>query len=80
MKKVLYTQGDPSAMPMYSVSTRPLIDELAKTLDETTKQAWYADDSTASGKLTSLAHWWNMLTTIGPLFPARYITPKRSHI
>ncbi len=55
-------------MPMYSLCTRPLIDNLAKMLDETTKQAWYADDSTACGKLQSLAHWWNMLTHIGPLF------------
>ena len=62
------TQGDPSAMAMYSLGTRPLIDKLSETLDENTKQAWYADDSDACGKLESLANWWNMLTNVGPQF------------
>ncbi len=53
------TQGDPSAMPMYSLSTRPLIDDLSETLERTTRQVWYADDSTSCGKLESLKRWWD---------------------
>ncbi len=62
------TQGDPAAMPMYALSTRPLIDSLQETLDEYTKQVWYADDSTAAGKLASLLKWWEKLCLIGPKF------------
>jgi hypothetical protein len=71
-------------MAMCSLGTRPLInkpkynscftnscftiDQLSETLDDDTKQAWYADDSDACEKLESLLKWWNMLTDIGSLY------------
>ena len=67
------TQGDNAAMTMYSCSTRPLIDYLAKdTLYnranvEKAKQVWYADDSAAAGKLESVRVWWAYLCEKGPL-------------
>ena len=54
------TQGDPSAMAMYSVGAKPLTSDLAKSVDqEKCKQAWYADDSSATGQLVEVKKWWD---------------------
>ena len=46
------TQGDVAAMGMYGIATRPLINELPNIVNKKDcKQVWYADDSTACGKL-----------------------------
>jgi hypothetical protein len=40
------TQGDVTAMAMYAIGIRPLIDILNNETDPSTcQQAWYADDS-----------------------------------
>jgi len=46
------TQGDPLAMPFYSLATIPLIDHLGNTSGIT--QLWYADDASSVGSLTFL--------------------------
>ncbi len=63
------TQGDPDAMDMYSIATRPLVDSLAKCCDqEQVKQGWYADDSTATGTLAGVKTWFEILCERGPSF------------
>lgn len=53
-------------MPLYALATIPLISHLASTPSAT--QVWYADDTAASGSLTSLRHWWDKLSSSGPAF------------
>ena len=61
------TQGDPAAMAFYGAGTKPLVDTLAETVDqEQCKQSWYADDSSAAGKLREVIHWWEKLVIVGP--------------
>ena len=63
------TQGDPAAMPFYSTGIRPLVDSLAaSTNKDLCKQAWYADDSSAAGKLTEVLVWWQQLNALGPMY------------
>ena len=46
------TQGDVAAMAFYALGVRPLTTRLSTAVDkEKCKQSWYADDSTAVGKL-----------------------------
>ncbi len=47
------TQGDPLAMPFYAISVMVLISFLHDAYD-IVKQVWFADDSTAAGKLCAL--------------------------
>ena len=47
------TQGDPLAMPFYAISVMVLISFLHDAYDMV-KQVWFADDSTAAGKLHAL--------------------------
>ena len=58
------TQGDLLSMPFYALATIPLI----KSLPNTVKQVWYADDGTALGSVRHLRNWWNELNSIGPSF------------
>jgi hypothetical protein len=63
------TQGDPAAMAMYALGTRPLMDILEQNtmLDtDQSKQVFYADDASAAGKLEGLKHWWEELCKHGP--------------
>ena len=63
------TQGDPSAMGFYALGVKPLVDSLAASVDKVgCKQAWYADDSSATGKLKEVKDWWLQLNKIGPKF------------
>ena len=49
------TQGDPTAMSFYALGVKPLVDSLAECTDkENCKQAWYADDSSATDKLQEI--------------------------
>ena len=50
------TQGDPLSMPMYAISILPFIRWLAS---DDVQQVWYADDTTATGKLDVLRGWWD---------------------
>ena len=56
------TKGDPLAMPMHAVGIFPLIHCTNKKV----KQAWYADDATAVGKVCDLRAWWDDLVSSGP--------------
>eukprot|EP00117_Sycon_ciliatum_P034281 scpid92614/ scgid26199/ len=59
------TQGDPLAMPMYAIGTVPLIN--AASVSKAT-QSWYADDSSAGGKLARVKEWWEVLEEKGPRY------------
>ena len=58
------TQGDPLSMPLYALSTVPLI----KKLPSSVLQSWYADDASASGQIEHLHTWWNAFSEIGPSY------------
>ena len=62
------TQGDPVAMDMYAVATSPLVNRLANSLDSSTLQAWFADDSAACGKLQTIKSWWDQICHLGPAY------------
>ena len=54
-------------MPMYTLAIIPLICQLKSDVPDIT-QFWYADDTTAAGKLTTLRLWWDNLTQLGAPF------------
>ena len=58
------TQGDPLAMPWYSLSTVPIINEL-KHSSPNVKQVWLADDASSAGKLKPLYEWYQQLVEKG---------------
>ena len=63
------TQGDVTAMGMYAVGIRPLIDILHNSTDqEKCKQVWYADDSSNAGMISEIRKWWDILNGSGPKF------------
>ena len=63
------TQGDVTAMAMYAIGIRPLIDILhGKTDASKCQQLWYADDSTAAGQLREMKKWWDLLYNVGPKY------------
>ena len=63
------TQGDVTAMQMYAIGIRPLIDILhAKTDSSLCCQVWYADDSSSAGKLREIRRWWDVLNEWGPKY------------
>ena len=70
------TQGDPLAMPKYSVSTRPIIDSLHENTTGTV-QVWFADDANVGGKLEYLKPWWDHLKFIGPSY-GYYVQSKKT--
>ena len=51
------TQGDPLAMPFYSLSTVSMINHLQTEIDHI-KQVWLADDGTSAGKIEKLHEWY----------------------
>ena len=63
------TQGDVTAMGMYAVAIRPLIDHLRGIVDpQQCKQVWYADDSGSAGKIAEMKKWWDELKRVGPKY------------
>ena len=58
------TQGDPLAMPWYSLSTTTMINHLQLS-QETVKQVWLADDAAAAGSIADLNSWYRCLENIG---------------
>ena len=58
------TQGDPMAMPMYALSTLPLIWKVANE----TNQIWYADDASAGGSVNGVRDWWEKIQQEGPRY------------
>ena len=68
------TQGDPMAMPAYTVGITPLLqmikvreDDVSTAGDEKVKHAAYADDLGGAGVLECLRTWWNQVVHFGPL-------------
>ena len=57
------TQGDPLAMPWFSINTRRLINVLAEQTE--VKQAWLADDATGCGSIANLWKWYGKLIEEG---------------
>ena len=54
-------------MQMYAIATIPLIKRLRTMLNDVS-QFWYADDACASGKISQLRDWWDLLSVEGPKF------------
>ena len=72
------TQGDVTAMALYALGIKPLIDHLANSTDkEDCAQCWFADDSSAGGKLTEIKRWWDELQTEGPKY-GYFPLPKKT--
>ena len=70
------TQGDPLAMPFYALATRLLIDALALEVPNI-MQIWYADDASATGRISDLKVWWDKLIALGPSF-RYYVNPSKT--
>jgi hypothetical protein len=63
------TQGDVPAMGMYAIGTKPLLNKLLTVVNNTDcKQVWYADDSSAAGKIREIKKWWDELNETGPKY------------
>ena len=65
------TQGDVAAMANYALGITPLVNDLANKIAALilkVKQAWYADDSSAIGKLEAIKVWWDTLCELGPKY------------
>ena len=79
------TQGDNAAMNLYACSIKPLMCHLSRDDIYTSinvpkaKQVWYADDSSAAGKIESLFVWWKALEEAGPLL-GYHPEPTKCHI
>ena len=58
------TQGDPLAMPMYTLVTIPLMNRLPQVV----AQVWYADDACACSSIKDFCLRWNQLCAKGPCF------------
>ena len=56
-------QGDPSAMPIYTLGSLPLLN---MTTTENTKYAAYADDISCVEILRNILTWWSKLNTFFP--------------
>ena len=52
---------------MYPIATIPLIRKLNCKVDDV-KQVWYADDASATGKITQVRKWWNYISSEGPKY------------
>ena len=61
------TQGDPLAMPWYSINTELMIFTLRRFI-ERVKQVWFADDASAVGLLQDLLEWYKRLCVEGQLY------------
>ena len=70
------TQGDPLAMPWYSLSTVTIIDSLW-IQESPIKQVWLADDAASAGKIKSLHNWYQNLEIIGNRF-GYYVNRSKS--
>ena len=69
------TQGNPLAMAMYAIGTKPLIHRL----NGIARQVWYADDSAAGSSLERLREWWDLLKEIGPQY-GYFPNGSKSHV
>ncbi len=61
------TKGDPDAMAMFSIGSRPLIDQLDRECEtERSNRGWYADDGASVGTLGGVKAGFDLLSEIGP--------------
>ena len=67
------TQGDPLAMLMYDIASRPLIDRMNM---ESVAQKWYADDGPAAGTIEKLLLFFKQLNKIDEGFGYFVNAPK----
>lgn len=58
------TQGDPMAMPWYSINTTIMINNLRTHLPDV-KQVWFANDAAGAGRIQSLHDWYKLLSKEG---------------
>lgn len=58
------TQGDPMAMPWYSINTTIMINNLRTHLPDV-KQVWFANDAAGAGRIQSLHDWYKLLSKKG---------------
>ena len=71
------TQGDVTAMAKYGIATKPLIDKLSNAVNkDDCKQVWYADDSSAAGKILEMKKWWDILCQTGPQYGYKPLARK----
>ena len=63
------TQGDPIAMALYAISTKPLLDCVISQMINysSVKNVAYADDLNGTGKLNDLLEWWKCVCDYGPV-------------
>ena len=72
------TQGDVTAMALYALGIKPLIDDLRNTVNtDDCAQCWFADDSTAAGELLEIKKWWDRLGKQGPKY-GYYPLPQKT--
>ena len=69
------TQGDPLAMPWYSINTVMIINSLRAQLPNVT-QVWLADDAASGEKLLPLYDWYNLLIKEGKKYGYLVNCPK----
>lgn len=60
------TQGDNLAMAAFGANSMPLIRYLNEHLSAPVLQRWYADDANATGNLSNLREFYDLVTLIGP--------------
>ena len=58
------TQGDPLAMPWYSINSSIMITNLHESIPNV-KQSWLADDASAAGSIAYLKQWFDSLNVVG---------------
>ena len=69
MSKEGVTQGDNTAMAMYAIGVRPLINELSNiSKSDEFCQVWFADDSSGGGNLSQVRQWWDEMKEKGPKY------------
>ena len=64
---VVTTQGDPLAMPWYTINTVHMITSLSASIPQV-KQVWLADDSASGGSIESLYQGYKSLCEEGRKF------------
>ena len=56
-------------MAFYALGVKPLVDDLHSCIiKDQCRQSWYADDSSAVGKITEIKLWWKRLCEVGPKY------------
>ena len=70
------TQGDNLAMAAFGANTLPLISRLKDHLPSSVLQKWYADDANATGELSDLRQFYDLLTLFGPNY-GYHVNPNK---